>query len=164
MTMRRLIPVCVMILCLSLTGCSTLQSNSREAMARWVADNRETWKKIVSAPQPAGSIRYDRELAGLWSRLFRDGRLSDVCYAPDTGDYSLYFNGAAEPPEGDRYLIWSRRTAEDVAPLLPDDPGTLEEKSETRLYRTGIGAGGRGYVLVEQIDENWFYVEYNVPT
>ena len=152
------------ILCLVLTGCSMLQSKSRESLTRWVTEHRETWNKIVSAPQPDKSVRYDRELADQWSRLFRGGRLRDVYYAPETGDYYLYFNGFAEYPEGDQYLIWSRRSIGDIAPTFRDDPGTLEEKSETRLYLTGIGAGKGGYVLVEQIDENWYYVEYNHPT
>jgi hypothetical protein len=156
--------IAALILCLTLTGCSMLQSKSRESLTQWVADHREAWKKIVSAPQTAGIVRLDRGLADLWSGLFRDGQLENVWYNPDTGDYDLRFNGIAEPLEGDQYLIWSRRSMEEIAPLFPNDPGTLEEKTDTRMYWTGIGSGRRGYVLVERIDENWYYVEYNDPT
>ena len=52
---------------------------------------------------------------------------------------------------------------EDFAPRFGGE-GTLEEISETRLYCTGIGAGGRGFVLVERLEENWYYVEYNAPS
>ena len=162
--MKRMIAVWVMILCLALTGCSALQSKSQESLARWVADHRRPWEKIVSATQPAdGSIRFDRTLADQWSSLFRDGRLEDVYWDRETGDYHLRFNGVGEPLEGDQYLIWSKRAMEDFAPRFGDE-GTLEEISETRLYRTGIGAGGRGYVLVERLEENWYYVEDNLPT
>ena len=162
--MKRLMLVCVMILCLALTGCSMLQAKSQESLTQWVTDHREAWEKIISAPQAAGSVQLDRGLADQWSGLFRDGRLENVWYHPDTGDYHLCFNGIAEPLEGDQYLIWSRRPMEEIAPLFPNDPGILEEASQTRMYWTGIGAGGRGYLLVEQIDENWYYIEYNHPT
>ena len=76
----------------------------------------------------------------------------------------MYFNGVSEVLEGDQYLVWSDRTIEEISPLLPDDPGTIEEKTDVRLYCTGIGMGGRGYVLVERITENWYYVEYCLPT
>ena len=153
--MKRLILVWLMIMCLALTGCSMLQSKSRESLMQWVTDHREAWKKIISAPQTSGIIRLDRGLVDQWSGLFRDGQLENVWFHPDTGDYHLIFNGIAEPLEGDQYLIWSRRPMEEIAPLFPDDPGILEEASQTRMYWTGIGAGGRGYLLVEQIDENW---------
>ncbi len=162
--MKRLMLVWVMMLCLALTGCSMLQSKSRESLMQWVTDHREAWEKIISAPQTSGIVRLDRGLVDQWSGLFRDGRLENVWYHPDTGDYHLRFNGIAEPLEGDQYLIWSRRPMEEIAPLFPNDPGILEEASQTRMYWTGIGAGGRGYILVEQIGENWYYIEYNLPT
>ena len=164
MMKKAVLLITVVILCLALTGCSMLQSKSRESLTRWVTDHREAWKKIVSAPQAAETVRLDRGLADLWSGLFRDGQLENVWYDLDTGDYELRFNGIAEPLEGDQYLIWSRRSMEEIAPLFPNDPATLEEKTDTRMYWTGIGAGDRGYVLVEQIDENWYYVEVNYPT
>ena len=163
--MRKMLLVLVTVmLCLFLTGCSMLQSKSQESLTQWVTDHREAWEKIISAPQDAGSVRLDRGLSDQWSVLFRDGRLEYVWYNPDTGDYNLRFNGIAEPLEGDQYLIWSRRPMEEIAPLFPDDPGILVEASQTRMYWTGIGAGGRGYILVEQIGENWYYIEDNLPT
>ena len=163
--MRKMLLVLVTVmLCLSLTGCSMLQSKSRESLTQWVTDHREAWEKIISAPQAAGSVRLDRGLADQWSGLFRDGRLENVWYHADPGDYHLRFNGIAEPLEGDQSLIWSRRPIEEIAALFPNDPGILEEASQTRMYWTGIGAGGRGYILVEQIGENWYYIEYNLPT
>ena len=99
-------------------------------------------------------------LCGFWKLT----TYMDVWYNPDTGDYNLRFNGIAEPLEGDQYLIWSRRPIEEIAPLFRNDPGILEEASQTRMYWTGIGSGGRGYILVEQIGENWYYIEYNLPT
>ena len=99
-------------------------------------------------------------LCGFWKLT----TYMDVWYNPDTGDYNLHFNGITEPLEGDQYLIWSRRSMEEIAPLFPYDPGTLEEKTDTRMYWTEIGAGDRGYVLVERVDENWYYIEYNYPT
>ena len=163
--MRKMLLVLVTVmLCLFLTGCSMLQSKSQESLTQWVTDHREAWEKIISAPQDAGSVRLDRGLTDQWSVLFRDGRLEYVWYNPDTGDYNLHFNGITEPLEGDQYLIWSRRSMEEIAPLFPYDPGTLEEKTDTRMYWTEIGAGDRGYVLVERVDENWYYIEYNYPT
>ena len=162
--MKRLMMVCALILCMVLTGCNMLLSKSRDSLTRWVADNREAWEKIVSTHQPSGSIRVDQGLADQWSRLFRDGHLRDVYWNTETGDYHLYFNGITEPLEGDQYLIWSKRPMEDIAPQFAGDPGMLEEKNETRLYWTGVGAGSRGYILVERVDDNWYYVEYNYPT
>lgn len=156
--------VVTIILCLALTGCGMLYSKSQESLTQWVTDNREAWEKIVSVPRIGGSVRIDQELTDQWSRLFKDGRLNYVHCNPETGDCSLHFNGIAKVLEGDQYLVWSGQPIEEIAPLLPDDPGTLEEKTDPRLYFTGVGAGGRGYVLVERITENWYYVEYSLPT
>ena len=164
MTMKRLMLVCMMILCMVLAGCGVLQSKSRDSLIQWASDNRVALQNIVSVPQTAGRIRIDRGQADQWSKLFQDGRLREVYFNAETGDYHLYFNGVAEPIEGDQYLVWSKRPIEDIAPPFPDDPGTLEEKSETRIYWTGIGAAGQGYVLVERIDENLYYVEASYPT
>ncbi|MBR4502754.1 MAG: hypothetical protein IKP22_12860 [Clostridia bacterium] len=154
--------IAAMILYLALTGCNT--SKSRDSMTRWLTDNREAWDKIISAHQTGRRIRYDRELADQWSSLFRDGRLREISYNPDTGDCNLDFNGTDEIPEGDRYLVFSGRSMEEIAPLGPLDDPIIQQKTESRLYYTGIGAGGRGYVLVERIEENWYYIEYYYPT
>ncbi len=152
------------ILCLTLTGCNMLCSPSQESLTQWVQDHRETWEKAVVKPQGGGSVRIDRELTDQWNRLFRDGRLHHVYWNPETGSCSLYFNGFSTVLEGDQYLVWSGQPIEEIAPRFPDDSGTLAERTDTRLYFTGVGSGGRGYILVERIAENWYYVEYSWPT
>ena len=47
---------------------------------------------------------------------------------------------------------------------ISGDTGTLEEMTDDRLYRTGVGVGGRGYTLVERIAENWWFIEIYWPT
>ena len=162
--MKRMMLVWVMILCMVLTGCGMPQLKSRDSLIQWASNNRVALQNVVSVPQTAGRIRVNREQADQWSKLFQDGQLKEVYFSAETGVYHLYFNGVAEPIEGDQYLVWSKRPIEDIAPPFPDDPGTMEEKSETRIYWTGIGAAGQGYVLVEQIDENLYYVEASYPT
>ena len=153
-----------MILCLALAGCGSLQSKSQESLTRWVEENRETWEKAISTVRNGRGIRIDRELTDQWSKLFRDGRLSHISCTPEGSDCLLFFNGIGTVLEGDQYLVWSERPIGEIAPMFPDDPGTLKEKTDTRLYWTGIGSGGRGYILVERIAENWYYVEYSLPT
>ena len=162
--MKRLMLVWVMILCMVLTGCGMPQLKSRDSLIQWASNNRVALQNVVSVPQTAGRIRVNREQADQWSKLFQDGQLKEVYFNAETGVYHLYFNGGAEPIAGDQYLVWSKRPIEDIAPPFPDDPGTMEEKSETRIYWTGIGAAGQGYVLVERIDENLYYVEASYPT
>ena len=162
--MKRMVLVWVMILCMVLTGCGMPQLKSRDSLIQWASNNRVALQNIVSVPQTAGRIRVNREQADQWNKMFQDGQLKEVYFNAETGDYYLYFNGVAEPIEGDQYLVWSKRPIEDIAPPFPDEPGTLEEKSETRIYWTGIGAAGQGYVLVERIDENLYYVEASYPT
>ena len=156
--------IITMILCLAMTGCNAFLSKSRDSLIKWLADNREAMEKMISAEQTGRIIRYDRELLDQWSSLFRDGQLREVSYNPDTGDCNLDFYGYDEIPEGDRYLVFSSRSMEEIAPLDPLDNPIIQQKTESRLYYTGVGAGGRGYILVERIEENWYYIEYNYPT
>ena len=156
--------IITMILCLAMTGCNAFLSKSRDSLIKWLADNREAMEKMISAEQTGRIIRYDRELVDQWSSFFRDGRLGEVSYDQNTGDCHLNFNGIDEIPEGDRYLVFSRRSMEEIAPMTFLDNRIIQEKTESRLYYTGVGSGGRGYILVERIDENWYYIEYNYPT
>ena len=152
----------VLILCLTLSGCVITFQNSLESLTRWVERHREPWEKIVSA-QRDGSIRYDRELTDQWGKLFWSGELEYVSYNQGNGDYKLYFNEVMGPPEGERYLIWSVRSMEEIAPLIPGEEANLQEKTDSRMYWTGLGIG-YGYMIVERIFDNWYYIEYNRPT
>ncbi|MBQ7184171.1 MAG: hypothetical protein IJR97_09315 [Clostridia bacterium] len=150
------------MLCLILTGCGMFRSETKESLTRWVTDNREAFEKIARVPRAGGRVWIDREMTDMWSGLFRDGRLEYVTFDPETGDYALYFNGSWEP-EGDRYLKFSDRPIGKIEPIS-GDTGTLEEMTDDRLYRTGVGVGGRGYTLVERIAENWWFIEIYWPT
>lgn len=156
--------IVIAILCLALTGCSTFHSKSKESLTQWVTENRKTWEKVFPASNTGGPVIIGRELADQWSGLFHDGRLDYVTIDPETRNCCFYFNGLRNLPEGNQYFVWSGQPIEEIAPVFPNDPGILEEKTDTRLYFTGIGSGGRGYVLVEQIEKNWYFVEYNFPT
>ena len=150
------------VLCMAVTGCSLFFSKSQESLTNWAREHRETWEEILSLPRPGAAVRRDGELTGPWSR-FRDGRLREVYCDPETGDFSLFFNGYAKPPEGDQCLVWSNRPAEEIVPPLPDEAEVLQ-RTDTRLHLTGFGAGGKGYVIAERLFENWYYLEYNFPT
>ena len=156
--------IVIAILCLALTGCGTFHSKSKESLMQWVTENRKTWEKACFASNAGEAVIINRELADQWSGLFHDGRLDYVSFDPETRNCSFYFNGIRNLPEGDQYVVWTGQSMEEIAPVFPYDPGILEEKTDTRLYYTGIGSGGWGHVLVEQIEKNWYFVEYDFPT
>lgn len=74
-----------------------------------------------------------------------DTREDDICFA---------FSWSFDIPEGGSFLYFS-------------DDGILDTLGYSFIedtYIDGLGITGQGYIRCFRLDQNWFFVEHNIPT
>ncbi len=135
-----IIIVACAIVCTILTISGKSPSKDPEKLTEYI--NKHETELVELATQNPNQKKSINNFLGIDSI---DTRTDDVCFS---------FSWSFDIPEGGCFLYYAR-------------DGILENSGFSftdSAYIDGLGIRGNGYIKCIKLKQNWFYIEYNIPT
>ena len=147
----------VLLLCLR-----TEKLTPKQHMQRFLAQNATLLAQLVDEAQ-GDWFSPETATSPALKQAFRSRGVASISGRSEDGSVWVGFDWAyALITEGSIYLRYIPANAYTVASHHTE--ALLVSQTEDTWHWTGIGMGGMGYILVERLQEGWFYEEIYCPT